>query len=100
MDGSPKRRWIAAAIGVAFVAATILGRRYFKNHPFVQITTWFQVVSQATPTGRTIATLVAFRGRIYAGYGDYGANTGPISICGFDPASAQFDHAFDSATEA
>ena len=53
------------------------------------------------PSGRTLLTLKAWNGRLYAGYGDYGNNTGPIGIRAFDPATAAFGPLLlDQATEA
>lgn len=34
--------------------------------------------AQPTARGRTLHDLVGFQGKVYAGYGDYGENTGPI----------------------
>ena len=41
--------------------------------------------SQPTATGRALVDLEVFEGRIWAGYGDYGANTGPITIASVLP---------------
>jgi hypothetical protein len=43
--------------------------------------------AQPTATGRALADLQVHDGRIFAGYGDYGANTGPIVISSLDPAA-------------
>jgi hypothetical protein len=43
-----------------------------------------QAASQSTSVGRTISALEPWNGRLYAGYGDYTANTGPITINAFD----------------
>lgn len=57
--------------------------------------------AQPTATGRTIATLKAWNGRLYAGYGDYNVNTGPIGVRAFDPATLTFGPGLRaSATEA
>jgi hypothetical protein len=40
---------------------------------------------QPTAWGKTIQTLVPWNGKIYAGYGDYNTNTGPIAINPFVP---------------
>lgn len=45
---------------------------------------------QRTTTGRTLATLVWHAGRLYAGYGDYGANTGPIRLRTLSPENRYF----------
>jgi hypothetical protein len=42
---------------------------------------------QPTPKGRTLAEAIGWHGRVYFGYGDLEANTGPIEISALDPAS-------------
>ena len=57
--------------------------------------------AQPTSTGKVLAALEAFNGKIYAGFGDYNANTGPIGIRAFDPATDTFgSRLLNSATEA
>src|SRR6185295_1110008 len=60
-----------------------------------------EVATQPTWTGDRIVTLKPFNGKLYAGYGDYGANTGPIEIRAFDPSLGTFtDSYLSSFTEA
>jgi len=59
-----------------------------------------QAARQPTAIGRTLAALEAWHGQLYAGYGDYGDNTGPIGISPFDPATAAFTQVHVSDTEA
>ncbi|MFQ5460923.1 MAG: hypothetical protein ACE5EL_09030, partial [Anaerolineae bacterium] len=56
------------------------------NHP--------HAVSQPTGRGRRIGALNWWRGRLYSGYGDYGANTGPIFISPFDPTTGRYEDAW------
>lgn len=49
-----------------------------------------EAAAQATPTGRRIATLEYAFGWLFAGYGDYGVNTGPITLRGLDPDTRAF----------
>lgn len=58
-----------------------------------------QAALQPTEWGRTLQTIVAFNDRLYFGYGDYSANTGPISIVSCDPASGAFSNEWTSMTE-
>lgn len=75
--------WMSSCVGVDLVV----------RHP--------DAVAQRTPAGRVVATLVPYRGRIYAGFGDYSANTGPIAVRAFDPAAGRFgDVLLRSYTEA
>src|SRR5262245_42593225 len=41
---------------------------------------------QPTPRGRTLHATKGWMGRLYFGYGDIEANTGPIEISSYDPA--------------
>lgn len=59
-----------------------------------------QAAAQRTVTGKTLAALEPWKGRLYAGYGDYGDNTGPIAISPFDPVSGSFEQVHLSDTEA
>jgi hypothetical protein len=49
-----------------------------------------QASQQPTPTGRTLNFLKHWNGAIYAGYGDYGTNTGPIAITPFALSTERF----------
>jgi hypothetical protein len=55
---------------------------------------------QPTEIGRTLATLVAWDGRLYGGYGDINANAGPIAVISFDPRKGAFAREWASDTEA
>ncbi|MBI2676600.1 MAG: right-handed parallel beta-helix repeat-containing protein [Candidatus Yanofskybacteria bacterium] len=44
-----------------------------------------EAAAQPTADGRIIGTLHDFDGKIFSGYGDYGANTGPIAIRSYNP---------------
>lgn len=57
-------------------------------------------VEQPTERGRILATLAAWDGRVYAGYGDINANTGPIAVAPFDPRTGTFEQEWVSDTEA
>ncbi|MBC7884260.1 MAG: hypothetical protein H7X99_02215, partial [Saprospiraceae bacterium] len=55
---------------------------------------------QSTTTGKQIMTLFPWKGRLYSGYGDYGANTGPINIYSFSLDSSTFTYEAQANTEA
>ncbi len=55
---------------------------------------------QGSVTGKQLLTLFPWNGKIYAGYGDYGNNTGPIPIYAFHPDSMAFIHEWTANTEA
>ncbi len=52
------------------------------THP--QASTTLQSGAAPTAWHKTITSLKAWNGKLYAGYGDYNANTGPIAINPFD----------------
>lgn len=53
--------------------------------------------AQSTAQGKILATLYPFNNKIYIGYGDYGANTGPIQIAPYDPSTNTFSTSLLSA---
>jgi hypothetical protein len=55
---------------------------YLGTHP--------QASQQPTGFGKSIITLAGFNNKIYAGFGDYNANSGPIAITPFDVATNSF----------
>ena len=60
-----------------------------------------QASQQPTVRGRTLNFLKHWNGAIYAGYGDYGTNTGPIAITPFALSTGRFaaQPAFSANTE-
>jgi hypothetical protein len=56
--------------------------------------------AQSTAIGRIINTLAEFDGMLYAGYGDYSANTGPIAITSLDPGTGIFTELAQANSEA
>jgi hypothetical protein len=70
------------------------------NADFVSLGRHPGAQAQPTDMGRTIAALIAWEGRIYPGYGDIYANTGPIAITSYDPRTASYVPEWVSDTEA
>jgi hypothetical protein len=96
---------VAAGLWIAlFVAALVLPSAPAANAApsrFELLGTHPQAAAQSTAAGKTIYTLKPYNGQIYAGYGDYNANTGPIAITPFDPVTQSFGNPLLSAdTEA
>jgi hypothetical protein len=58
---------------------------------FTELATHPDAAAQTTDQGKTINKIEIFNGKLYAAYGDYGANTGPISINPFDLTTNTFD---------
>lgn len=56
-----------------------------------------QASQQPTDYGRMIRTLHEWDGLLYPGYGDYGANTGPVRITPFDPSTDAFRSSIHTA---
>ena len=72
----------AVLLGRPSAASAAGGWQVLATHP--------QAAAQPTPTGRVIADLEIYAGALFAGYGDYGKNTGPIAINPFDLATGRF----------
>jgi hypothetical protein len=89
--GANERAW-------AFTAALIV--LLFSSAPASLGFTHPQAVNQPTARGKTINTLQAWHGGLYAGYGDYGQNTGPVAITRFDTTTRTFGAPFWASTEA
>lgn len=67
------------------------GNRGKQSGDFSLVGTHPQAGQQPTTQGKTIMALHAWNGKIYAGYGDVTANTGPIAITPYNPATGMFD---------
>ena len=67
---------------------------------FVKLATHPQAAAQPTAMGKTIATLKAWNGALYSGFGDYGTNTGPIAITPFTGTAFADSPALNADTEA
>jgi hypothetical protein len=57
------------------------------NAKFTALAVHPQADIQSTSVGKTISALEPWNGKLYAGYGDYTANTGPITVNAFDGTS-------------
>lgn len=55
---------------------------------------------QSTDSGQSLDTLHVYNGQIFMGYGDYGANTGPIDIYNYEPLSGNLNFEYTMGTEA
>jgi len=58
---------------------------------FTELGTHPEAAAQTTDQGKTLNSLAVFDGKLLASYGDYNANTGPITINPFDLTSQTFD---------
>lgn len=58
-----------------------------------------EAAAQPTNAGNVIRTLHDFAGKLYSGYGDWNANTGPIVIRSYDPATNNTFQEFTMRTE-
>ncbi|RJQ37119.1 hypothetical protein C4559_04015, partial [Candidatus Microgenomates bacterium] len=57
---------------------------------FTLVGTHPYALSQSTDIGRVLDVMIGWNGKLYIGYGDYNANTGPIQIAPFDPITKTF----------
>lgn len=55
--------------------------------------------NQPTTTGKSITEIKSYGDSVYLGYGDFGANTGPIDICKFTPPDSTLICEFTLSTE-
>jgi hypothetical protein len=98
---SPWRPLLAAILGLGLGPCPLRAPEMAEgNRDFVAIGLHPGARAQPTKMGRVVATLTAWEGRIYAGYGDIYANTGPIAITPYDPRTASFVPEWVSDTEA
>lgn len=67
---------------------------------FVQLGVHPWAAAQPTVMGKQLVELEVFDGKVWAGYGDYGANTGPIAIAPYDPGAGTFSLRLEADTEA
>lgn len=81
---------IAVVLIVAAAGVKLLINSLAATSSFTYLATHPQASQQSTALGKTLLTLKAWNGKIYAGYGDYGANTGPIALTPFNPQTNTF----------
>lgn len=72
----------AVLLGRPSAASAADGWQVLATHP--------HAAAQPTAIGRTIADLEIYADALYAGYGDYDKNTGPVAINPFDLGSRRF----------
>lgn len=105
---SLKRAFILFALALAGCAPAVQGQdgdlksttTTNTKASFVLVGTHPQAAQQPTAQGKTLETLFAWNGKLYAGYGDYANNTGPIAVTPFDPSTNSFTKLWVSDTEA
>lgn len=69
-------------VGTVSAASGSLGYTLLGTHP--------QAAAQPTDYGKSLNSLKIFNGKLHAGYGDYGVNTGPIHVNPFNLSLGQF----------
>ena len=93
------KRIIGRAVFAAIICLCCL--RVQAAGTFNLVGTHPAAAAQPSGTGKTLAALTAFNGKIYAGFGDYTGNYGPIGIHSFNPATNTFsDRLLNDPTEA
>jgi len=86
-------RLLALCLLIVAASPVFAGWRDVMTHPTAS--------RQPTETGRSIAELQRFGSKIHIGYGDYAANTGPISVFSYSaPARRLMFQSLNLATEA
>ena len=106
-----RRRFLPGVTGVAAAAAILVGATGMGNagaakplpgrSQMTLVGTHQWAAQQPTAVGKQLLELEMHDGKVWAGYGDYGANTGPISLAAYDPqTSAGFEEQFVVDSEA
>ena len=72
---------------IVYVLSASSGIAAASTARFTAVAVHPQAAGQSTSVGKTISALEPWNGRLYAGYGDYTANTGPITVNAFDGTS-------------
>src|SRR5688572_31202652 len=91
----------ARSVGAVLVLGVLIFAYRASAAPFLPIAVHPDAAAQSTALGQTLQTLKPFNGKLYAGFGDYGVNTGPIAVRAFDPAAGGFGaSALTAETEA
>ena len=75
---------------LTLVLIGLIAGRAVAADKFEVVATHPDAAEQKTADGKVLARLQPFNGKLYAGYGDYNANTGPINVRAFDPKSNAF----------
>jgi hypothetical protein len=76
---------LLASLALAALLALLLGAPSAADAGrFALVATHPQASLQSTATGKTLVTLQSWNGKLYSGFGDYTANTGPIALTPFD----------------
>lgn len=94
---SPKQKILllvaafASVIGLGYLGYTGYQNYILHATAFEYVGTHPKATTQSeSSTGRQLKSLTAWNGKVYAGYGDYDKNTGPISLMPFDPLTNTF----------
>jgi hypothetical protein len=75
---------------VAGIGVKLLISSFAATSNFTLIGTHPQAALQPTAWGKTIQALKVWNGKLYSGYGDWNANTGPISLTPLDLTTNTF----------
>lgn len=88
------RGWLNAALVAMLMTVSVFfavqARGATLQGSFELVGVHPEAVLQPTHTGQTLTSLVTYNGKAYAGFGDITANTGPIALSPFDPATDTF----------
>lgn len=81
---------VLALVGVGYLLYNASRNYLAQATAFQYVGTHPQASTETTERAKNMETLAAWNGKIYAGYGDWDANTGPMSVTPFDPATGKF----------
>lgn len=80
----------SAALGIAAATVPFSGAPARAAHTWALLGVHPGAAAQPTDTGKALIDLEIFNGMLFAGYGDYGDNTGPIAINPYSLADGGF----------
>lgn len=64
-------------------------KRTYQPHVWTEVPRHPSIEAQPTKTGKQITFMHLYKGVVHVGYGDWGANTGPMDVVGYDALTAE-----------
>ncbi len=89
-----------AALALVVTVGLLVSPSAIGERRFVRVATHPQAWLQPTATGKAVVTLQSWNGKLYSGFGDYTANTGPIALTPFDRSGFRSAPELNADTEA
>ncbi len=78
------KKFAAFGLVFGFLSLYLVSRSFAASGDFVMVATHPQAAAQPSAASKYLTTLKSWNGNLYAGFGDTGLNTGPITINPFN----------------